>query len=178
MENKTDDTTDFITNQPHKFQTMKNSLSTILAGAAATTAFLYFLLRYLLHRPSKPLPPGPRPWPLVGNLPHLGKMPHHSIADMARIYGPLMHLKFGLVDVVVAASASVAAQCFKAHDANFSSRPPNSGAKHVAYNYQDLVFAPYGPRWRMLRKISSVHLFSTKALDDFRHVRQVHITTN
>nr|QPF47154.1 flavonoid 3'-hydroxylase [Clarkia gracilis subsp. sonomensis]QPF47155.1 flavonoid 3'-hydroxylase [Clarkia gracilis subsp. sonomensis] len=150
---------------------MSPSLSTLLAGASAALAFLYFLLRHLL-RPSKRLPPGPRPWPLVGNLPHLGPMPHRSIAELARTYGPIMHLRFGLVDVVVAASASVAAQCFKAHDLNFSSRPPNSGAKHIAYNYQDLVFAPYGPRWRMLRKMSSVHLFSAKALDDFRHVRQ------
>ncbi|KAJ9568497.1 hypothetical protein OSB04_004463 [Centaurea solstitialis] len=83
-----------------------------------------------------------------------------------------MHLRLGVVDVVVAASASVAAQFLKVHDANFASRPPNSGAKHIAYDYQDLVFAPYGPKWRMLRKICSVHLFSNKALDDFRHVRE------
>ncbi|KAJ4847142.1 hypothetical protein Tsubulata_050263 [Turnera subulata] len=136
------------------------------------TVSIYFLLhlRSLLSR--RRLPPGPRPWPLVGNLPHLGPVPHHSIAALARKHGPLMHLRLGFVDVVVAASASVAAQFLKAHDANFSSRPPNSGAKHIAYNYQDLVFAPYGPRWRLLRKISSVHLFSAKALDDFRHIRE------
>ncbi|KAG6687035.1 hypothetical protein I3842_11G050500 [Carya illinoinensis] len=119
-----------------------------------------------------PLPPGPKPWPIIGNLPHMGAVPHHSLAALARNYGPLMHLRLGFVDVVVAASASVASQFLKTHDQNFSSRPPNSGAKYIAYNYQDLVFAPYGPRWRMLRKISSVHLFSGKALDDFRHVRQ------
>ncbi|KAL7139328.1 hypothetical protein ABFS83_09G043400 [Erythranthe nasuta] len=119
-----------------------------------------------------PLPPGPRPWPILGNLPHLGPKPHQSMAALARVYGPLMHLKMGMVHVVVAASAGVAEQFLKVHDANFSSRPPNSGAKHVAYNYQDLVFAPYGPRWRLLRKICALHLFSSKALDDFRHVRQ------
>nr|XP_023928106.1 flavonoid 3'-monooxygenase [Quercus suber]POE91203.1 flavonoid 3'-monooxygenase [Quercus suber] len=143
----------------------------------AIAIFVYYLLN-LRSRSSSglPLPPGPKPWPIVGNLPHLGTVPHHSLADMARTYGPLMHLRLGFVDVVVAASASVAAQFLKAHDANFSSRPPNSGAKHIAYNYQDLVFAPYGPRWRMLRKISSVHLFSGKALDDFRHVRQEEVS--
>ncbi|OWM65238.1 flavonoid 3'-monooxygenase [Punica granatum] len=152
-----------------------DSLPFFLA-AVATIFFVYYLLQFLL-RPAKPLPPGPRPWPLVGNLPHLGPVPHHRIAAMARTYGPLMHLKLGFVDVVVAASASVAAQFLKTHDTNFLSRPPNSGAKHIAYNYQDLVFAPYGPRWRMLRKISSVHLFSSKALDDFRHIRQEEVTT-
>ncbi|XP_030537330.2 flavonoid 3'-monooxygenase-like [Rhodamnia argentea] len=140
----------------------------LILATIAISIFLYSLL----SRPARRLPPGPRPWPLVGNLPHLGPMPHHSIAALARAHGPLLGLRLGLVDVVVAASASVAAQFLKAHDANFSSRPPNSGAKHIAYNYQDMVFAPYGPRWRMLRKISAVHLFSGKALDDYRHVRQ------
>lgn len=144
----------------------------LLLYTAAIAFFVYFLLN-LRNRHSKPLPPGPKPWPIIGNLPHLGTMPHHSLAAMAKIYGPLMHLRLGSVHVVVAASSDVAAQFLKTHDANFSSRPPNSGAKHIAYNYQDMVFAPYGPRWRMLRKICSVHLFSVKALDDFRHVRQV-----
>lgn len=133
---------------------------------------LFFRKRYPV-----PLPPGPKPWPIIGNIVHLGPKPHQSTATMARTYGPLMHLRMGFVDVVVAASALVAAQFLKTHDSNFSNRPPNSGAKHMAYNYHDLVFAPYGPRWRMLRKICSVHLFSAKALDDFRHVRQVFLIT-
>ncbi|KAI7736089.1 hypothetical protein M8C21_023706 [Ambrosia artemisiifolia] len=143
----------------------------ILIYTTITTLIIYLLLN-LRTRHHNRLPPGPTPWPIVGNLPHLGTIPHHSLAALASKHGPLMHLRLGFVDVVVAASASVAAQFLKAHDANFASRPPNSGAKHIAYNYQDLVFAPYGPRWRMLRKICSMHLFSAKALDDFRHVRQ------
>nr|ACM62746.1 flavonoid 3'-hydroxylase [Garcinia mangostana] len=136
---------------------------------------VYVLIKLGSLSSGRRLPPGPRPLPLVGNLPHLGSMPHQSIASLVKKYGPLMYLRLGYVDVVVAASASVAAQIFKNHDANFSSRPPNSGAKYVAYNYHDLVFAPYGPRWRMLRKISSVHLFSNKALDDFRHIREAEL---
>ncbi|WCJ35851.1 Cytochrome P450 superfamily protein [Euphorbia peplus] len=145
-------------------------LTLILVSLFSAIFISFFLFRR--RHTSLPLPPGPKPWPIVGNLPHLGPKPHQSIAALARTYGPLMHLRMGFVDVVVAASASVAAQFLKVHDANFSSRPPNAGAKYVAYNYQDLVFAPYGPRWRMLRKISALHLFSAKALDDFRHVRQ------
>ncbi|KAL3637938.1 cytochrome P450 [Castilleja foliolosa] len=133
---------------------------------------LYAVLRRRRRRDSKPLPPGPRPWPIVGNLPQLGPKPHQSMAALAKVYGPLMHLKMGFAHVIVAASAGAAEQFLKVHDANFSSRPPNSGAKHVAYNYQDMVFAPYGSRWRLLRKISALHLFSGKALDDFRYIRE------
>ncbi|XP_010522775.1 PREDICTED: flavonoid 3'-monooxygenase isoform X3 [Tarenaya hassleriana] len=102
----------------------------------------------------------------------MGPKPHRNLTTMVATYGPLLHLRLGFVDVVVASSKAVAEQFLRVHDSNFASRPPNSGAKHIAYNYQDLVFAPYGQRWRMLRKISSVHLFSAKALEDSRHVRQ------
>lgn len=135
--------------------------------------FIYYLITTIFSRYPGPLPPGPKPWPIVGNLPHMGPVPHQGLAKLAQKYGPLLHLRLGYVHVVVAASASVAAEFLKAHDANFSSRPPNSGAKYIAYNYQDLVFAPYGPRWRMLRKISSLHLFSAKALEDYKPIRQV-----
>ncbi|KAF2307136.1 hypothetical protein GH714_025034 [Hevea brasiliensis] len=103
-------------------------MSPLVLYFIALAIFLY--LCFLNLRTSHRLPPGPKPWPLVGNLPHLGPKPHHSMAALAQKYGPLMHLRMGLVDVVVAASASVAAQFLKAHDANFSSRPPNSGAKY------------------------------------------------
>lgn len=151
------------------------TLSSLFFSAIIPGLFLYFLVKLSSGKNPRRLPPGPKPWPIIGNLPHLGTKPHQTLAALARTYGPLMHLKLGSVHVVVVASAPAAVQFLKTHDSNFSSRPPNSGAKHIAYNYQDLVFAPYGPRWRMLRKICSVHLFSVKALDDFHRVRQVSI---
>nr|UUY86285.1 flavonoid-3'-hydroxylase [Aglaonema commutatum] len=145
-------------------------LSTVLVGA-----ILHRLLSSTSsrsHCPHLPLPPGPKGWPILGNLPQLGAKPHQTLAALSHAYGPLLHLRFGRVDVVVASAASAAAAFLKTHDSNFCCRPPNSGAEHVAYNYQDMVFAPYGPRWRVLRKLCSVHLVSAKALDDFRHVRE------
>ncbi|CAI8610127.1 unnamed protein product [Vicia faba] len=144
----------------------------IIVFITIAASILIYKLLNLISKPSSPLPPGPTPWPIVGNLPHMGPVPHHALAALALKHGPLMHLRLGFVDVVVAASASVAEQFLKVHDANFSSRPPNSGAKYIAYNYQDLVFAPYGPRWRLLRKLSYVHMFSSRALDNFSHIRQ------
>ncbi|XP_072978874.1 flavonoid 3'-monooxygenase CYP75B137 [Typha angustifolia] len=144
-----------------------------------STLFLFFSIYYLFFSSSKkkkpnhlPIPPGPKGWPILGNLPQMGPKPHHTLQSLSKTYGPLFRLRFGSVEVVVASSASIAAQFLKVHDANFSSRPKNSGAEHVAYNYQDLVFAPYGPRWRWLRKLCSVHLFSAKALDDLRPIRE------
>jgi flavonoid 3'-monooxygenase len=119
-----------------------------------------------------PLPPGPRGWPVLGNLPQLGGKTHQTLHEMTKVYGPLLRLRFGSSTVVVAGSAAVAQQFLRAHDANFSSRPPNSGGELMAYNYQDVVFAPYGPRWRAMRKVCAVNLFSARALDDVRGVRE------
>lgn len=124
------------------------------------------------RRKSAPLPPGPRGWPVLGNLPQLGGKTHQTLHEMSKVYGPLLRLRFGSATVVVAGSADIAEQFLRAHDANFSCRPPNSGGEHMAYNYQDVVFAPYGPRWRAMRKVCAVNLFSARALDDLRAVRE------
>ncbi|KAK7265855.1 hypothetical protein RJT34_33479 [Clitoria ternatea] len=140
----------------------------------ATLLALIIVYKLFKHvtGPSLPLPPGPKPWPIVGNIPHMGPVPHRALAGLARNHGPLMYLRMGLVDVVVASSATVAEQFLKVHDENFSSRPISSVGKYMSYNCQDFAFAPYGPRWRFFRKTCSVHMFSGKALHDFRHVRQ------
>ncbi|RZC76181.1 hypothetical protein C5167_002759 [Papaver somniferum] len=156
----------------------------ILIPTFCVILLIYFIPKIrqilLLKRNKLPYPPGPKPWPVIGNLPHLGMAVHQSLAAMAKTYGHVIYLRLGSVDVVVACSASIASQFLKTHDSNFSSRPPNSGAKYIAYNNQDFVFAPYGRRWRMFRKICAVHLFSGKALDEFQYVRQeeVAVLTN
>ncbi|PKA59855.1 Flavonoid 3'-monooxygenase [Apostasia shenzhenica] len=134
--------------------------------------FTLFLASFFLSGDrSRRLPPGPKGWPLLGNLPQLGPKPHQTLHSLSKFYGPVLRLRFGAVDVAVASSAAVAENFLRVHDSNFSSRPPSSGAKHIAYNCQDLVFAPHGERWRTLRRMCALHLFSGRALERFRHVR-------
>lgn len=109
---------------------------------------------------------------MLGNLPQLGGKTHQTLHEMTKVYGPMLRLRFGSSVVVVAGSGAVAEQFLRTHDAKFSSRPPNSGGEHMAYNYQDVVFAPYGPRWRAMRKVCAVNIFSARALDDLRGFRQ------
>ncbi|XP_078430203.1 cytochrome P450 superfamily protein [Wolffia australiana] len=145
----------------------------LLVGTTVLLALLVQRLLSLLTLSRRaPLPPGPKGWPILGNLPQLGAKPHQTLSSLSRKHGPLFSLHFGSVHVVVAASASVAAAFLKTHDANFSNRPPNSGAEHVAYNYRDMVFAPHGSLWRALRRICSVRLFTAKAMDEFSQVRE------
>lgn len=101
--------------------------------------FLSLLFFFFFNRKSNragPLPPGPKGWPVLGNLPQLGTKPHQTLSALSKTYGPLFRLRMGSNEVVVAASACVAAQFLRTHDANFSNRPPTSGAEHIAYNYR------------------------------------------
>ncbi|XP_044505158.1 flavonoid 3',5'-hydroxylase 2-like [Mangifera indica] len=144
---------------------------------AATILFFItrYLIRSIIKRSSPPLPPGPPGWPLIGALPLLGAMPHVTLAKMAKKYGPVMYLKMGTQDMVVASTPDAARAFLKTLDLNFSNRPPNAGATHLAYGAQDLVFADYGARWKLLRKLSNLHMLGGKALENWATVRDAEL---
>src|SRR4051812_23840994 len=96
------------------------------------TTLVFILIKLTTIRTSKPkLPPGPRKLPVIGNLHNLLRsgLPHHALSDLARIYGPIMHLKLGEVSTVVVTSREVTQEMLKTHDRNFSSRAENLAVK-------------------------------------------------
>nr|BAB20076.1 flavonoid 3',5'-hydroxylase [Torenia hybrid cultivar] len=156
------------------------TVATTLVVVLSRELLLYVLVVYILVSKSlstiivvsrKRLPPGPTGFPVVGALPLLGSMPHVALAKMAKKYGPVMYLKTGTLGMVVASTPSSARAFLKTLDSNFSNRPANAGATHLAYGAQDMVFAPYGPRWRLLRRLSNLHMLGGKALDGWANVR-------
>ena len=102
-------------------------------------------------------------------------MPHVALAKMAKRYGPVMFLKMGTSSMVVASTPEAARAFLKTLDINFSNRPPNAGATLLAYHAQDMVFADYGARWKLLRKLSNLHMLGGKALEDWSQVRAVEL---
>ncbi|KAG0451884.1 hypothetical protein HPP92_026252 [Vanilla planifolia] len=148
---------------------MDPALLFVILTVFCSTLFLTAIKRWSSHR--LPLPPGPKGLPLLGYLTQLGPLPHQTFHRLSEKYGPLLHVRLGVVPVVVPCTATVAEKLLR-NDIKFINRPKNSSAEHVAYNYQDIGFLPYGPKWRMQRRLCSLHLFSSKALDDFQHSRQ------
>ncbi|XP_074587143.1 trimethyltridecatetraene synthase-like [Curcuma longa] len=140
---------------------------TLAIVLAATVA----LLRRRRGRSVPNLPPGPRPWPIIGNLNLIGSLPHRSIYDLSKKYGPLMSLRFGSFPVVVGSSVSMAKFFLKTHDLSFVSRPKTAAGKYTTYNYSDITWSPYGPYWRQARKICLMELFSAKRLDSYAYIR-------
>ncbi|XP_016457208.2 trimethyltridecatetraene synthase [Nicotiana tabacum] len=121
--------------------------------------------------PKRKLPPGPRQWPIIGNLNLLGSLPHESLHHLLQKYGDLMFLKFGSKPVLVASSPEMAKEFLKTHDASFASRPALSAGKYTSYNYSDMTWAPYGAFWRQARKIYLTEIFNSKRLESFKYIR-------
>ncbi|KAL2893557.1 Cytochrome P450 76AD1 [Bienertia sinuspersici] len=121
---------------------------------------------------NKRLPPGPKPVPILGNLPHLGDRPHRSLANFANTYGPLMSLKFGSITTIVVSSSQVAKEMFQKHDLTLSSRQVSAAVRANGHEKYSVVWLPVSPKWRILRKISAIHLFSTQRLDASQALRQ------
>ncbi|KAL7180495.1 hypothetical protein ACSBR1_043656 [Camellia fascicularis] len=143
------------------------------AAAWLATAAILLLSTHLRRRrtPKLNLPPGPKPWPIIGNLNLIGSLPHRSIHDLSQKYGPIMHLRFGSFPVVVGSSVDMAKIFLKTMDVTFVGRPKTAAGKYTTYNYSDITWSPYGPYWRQARKMCLMELFSAKRLESFEYIR-------
>ncbi|PIA38226.1 hypothetical protein AQUCO_02800120v1 [Aquilegia coerulea] len=147
---------------------METSLIVLaLAWLGAVIAFISNKIR----KPKKKSPPGPKPWPILGNLHQLGSLPHISLHLLAEKYGDIMQLKYGSRTVVVATSAKMAEEFLKTHDGVLASRPPLASGKYTDYNFKGMIWAPYGPHWKKARKVYLTELFTLKRLDSFEYIR-------
>ncbi|KAI5674714.1 hypothetical protein M9H77_15078 [Catharanthus roseus] len=147
----------------------KNDLCLIPSVTALCGVFLilYVLVKFINTNRSREsslkLPPGPKPLPIIGNLHQLlGSQTHHILRDLAKRYGPLMHLQLGEVSTLIVSSPEAAEQFMKTHDTIFSYRPQLLAPRIFNYDCTDIAFAPFGDYWRQLRKICMMELLSSK----------------
>ncbi|XP_074358614.1 5-OH-xanthotoxin synthase-like isoform X2 [Apium graveolens] len=125
------------------------------------------------YKSKLPCPPGPRGLPIIGNLHQIDVsiFPQH-LWELSEQYGPIMYLKLGHLPTLVISSPEMAKQFLKTHDLNFCSRPYLFGLRKVSYDGRDVLFSPYNDYWREMRKIVTIHLFSSKRIQSFRSIRE------
>ncbi|XP_042040105.1 cytochrome P450 71AU50-like [Salvia splendens] len=147
-----------------------------LLWAVLSAILLVYLLRQLLGQKNrKKLPPGPRGLPILGHFHLLGKHPHVNLRNLARKHGPVMGLRLGPVSAVIVSSPAAAELVLKTHDLVFASRPPHDAARQLSYEQRNLVFGPYGPYWRNMRKLCTFQLLSGFKINQFSSMRRAEV---
>ncbi|KAA8522278.1 hypothetical protein F0562_012951 [Nyssa sinensis] len=146
---------------------------TLLTSALAVLAIWYsWMLINQLIKGQPPMPPGPRGLPLVGNLPFLDPELHTYFASLAPTYGPIITLWFGQKVGIVITSPAMAREVLKDHDTTFANRDVPVAGKQATYGGRDIVWTPYGPEWRMLRKVCVREMLSNATLDSVYTLRR------
>ncbi|KAL2548154.1 Cytochrome [Forsythia ovata] len=111
----------------------------------------------------KKLPPSPWKLPFIGHLHHMmGPLPHRSLTNLAKKYGPIMHLKLGEVYTIVISSREIAKDALTTHELAIADRPESIGMK---------ILCPYNDYWRQMHKICIVELLSKKNVRSFSYIR-------
>ncbi|PSR86238.1 Isoleucine N-monooxygenase [Actinidia chinensis var. chinensis] len=113
------------------------------------------------------LPPGPKPWPIVGNLPELLRNKptfrwiHKMMEDMG---SEILCIRLGNVHVISVTSPEIAVEFLKKHDAVFSSRPICLSAELTSNGYLTTALTPLGEHWKKMRRV-----LATSVLSPMRH---------
>ncbi|XP_028347962.1 cytochrome P450 2U1 [Physeter macrocephalus] len=132
---------------------------------------------WLWRRPKRGIPPGPTPWPVVGNFgfvllpPFLRRKswPYRRartgelntsglgvqllLADLARVYGNIYSFFIGHYLVVVLNDFQSVREALVQQAEVFSDRP-RMPLNYILTKGKGIVFAHYGPVWRQQRKFS------------------------
>jgi biphenyl-4-hydroxylase len=133
---------------------------------------LAFLWLWGNKNKARKLPPGPKGLPILGSLLKLGANPHRDLHLLSQKYGPIMHLRLGLIPTIVVSSPQAAELFLKTHDLVFASRPPHLAAKIISWDQRNLSFGEYGSYWRNMRKMCTLELLSHAKINSFKTMRE------
>ncbi|KAJ1408829.1 Cytochrome P450 [Sesbania bispinosa] len=116
-------------------------------------------------------PPGPRGLPIIGNMLMMDQLTHRGLANLAKQYGGIFHLRMGFLHMVAISDPDTARQVLQVQDNIFSNRPATIAISYLTYDRADMAFAHYGPFWRQMRKLCVMKLFSRKRAESWQSVR-------
>ncbi|WJX82438.1 unspecific monooxygenase [Trifolium repens] len=137
----------------------------ILITFMCASIFIFIFRKLNQNQKSSKLPPGPYPFPIIGNILELGKNPHKALTKLSQIYGPIMTLKLGAITTIVISSPQLAKQALLENSQFFSSRTVPHALCALDHDQVSIGFTPSLALWKKLRKICATNVFSTKMLD-------------
>ncbi|PPS01793.1 hypothetical protein GOBAR_AA18870 [Gossypium barbadense] len=130
--------------------------------------FSSLLLCYLFNlqwqrnaqKPKQPsLPPGPKPWPIVGNLPEFiinknkTSVSHWIHSFMKEMNTEIACIRLGNVHVIPVSCTEISLQFLRKQDASFASRPLTMATDVLSKGHLTAIFSPLGDQWRKMKRV-------------------------
>ncbi|XP_054780070.1 cytochrome P450 76T24-like [Prosopis cineraria] len=120
---------------------------------------------------SSKLPPGPPPFPIIGNILEIGKNPHQSLSKLSKTYGSLMTVKLGSITTIVISSPTMAKEALHKHDSTFSGRTVLHTLQTFDHHKLSVVFLDPSVHWKTLKRVCVTKIFSSSQLDSTQNLR-------
>ncbi|EMD36534.1 hypothetical protein CERSUDRAFT_66107 [Gelatoporia subvermispora B] len=147
----------------------------LLTGIVLVLLLKYNRGRSSLHR--LPLPPGPKPLPLLGNALDIPTTYQWlTYAEWSKKYGDIVHANFFGTPLIILGSAKAAFDLFEKRSSMYSDRPLLHMLLLMGYGWS-FVIMRYGTRWRRHRRMmhqyfnaSQVENYKPHQLKEIRHL--------
>ncbi|KAJ8046069.1 Cytochrome P450 1A1 [Holothuria leucospilota] len=129
--------------------------STSLALLSAATA-LVGLWVWSQQKPRKDFPPGPKGWPLIGNILEFRSdiPPHIIFMEHAKKYGDIFSIRIGQRWTVVLNGAAVIKEALLKKGVEFANRPSSYSIDLASEGGKNIVFGQFTPTWKLHRKLA------------------------
>ncbi|XP_057951962.1 cytochrome P450 98A2-like [Malania oleifera] len=136
-------------------------------------AIIFIFLAYELYQHLRfKLPPGPYPWPIIGNLYSIKTVRCRCFEEWSRAYGQIISVWLGSTLNIVISSSELAREVLKENDQHLADRHRTKTAAKLSKDGKDLIWADYGPHYVKLRKVCTLELFAPKSLEALRPIRE------
>ncbi|KAJ0049349.1 hypothetical protein Pint_15217 [Pistacia integerrima] len=148
--------------------TLSQSLQLLFVVSVVVLLLAHRLHQWLRYK----LPPGPYPWPIIGNIYHVKPDRLRSYTEWSKIYGPIISVWVGSTLNVVVSNSELAKEVLKDNDQQLANRHRTMAGAVLSKNGKDLIWADYGPHYVKVRKLCNLELFSPKSVEALRPIRE------